>query len=143
MKQFKFTIRGNEYEVDVKKLESGMAKIEVNGTLYDVELQKEDKLSKTPILVRPPVPVTKDAHQIKKTEESIFKVKAPLPGNILKIYVKEGDEVKKEDKLLLYEAMKMENTLVAEKEGRVKSIKVREGDVVLQDDILLELEPEQ
>lgn len=142
MKRFKFTIRGNDYEVNVKKLEEGLAKIEVNGTLYDVELHKEQKVSKTPVLVRPPVPVAKDAHQIKKTEGEIFKVKAPLPGNIMKVFVQEGDVVKKEDKLLLYEAMKMENTLLSEKEGKVLAVKVREGDVVLQDDVLFELEPQ-
>ena len=142
MKKFKFTIRGNEYEVEVKKLEDGLAKIEVNGTSYEVELQEEEKTSKTPILVRSHIPVSKDAHRIKKSQGGLFQVKAPLPGNILDIYIKEGDEVKKEDKLLLYEAMKMENTILAEKEGRVKSIKIKPGDTVLQDDLLIELELE-
>ncbi len=142
MKKFKFTIRGNEYEVEVKKLEDGLAKIEVNGTSYEVELHKEEKTSKTPILVRSPVPTSKDAHRIKKTKGGLFQVKAPLPGNILEIHVKEGDEVKKEDKLLLYEAMKMENIVLAEKAGRVKSIKIKPGDAVLQDDVLIELELE-
>jgi len=140
MKKFKFTIRGNEYEVEVKKLEDGLAKIEVNGTSYEVELQEET--SKTPILVRSHIPVSKDAHRIKKSQGGLFQVKAPLPGNIMEIHVKEGDEVKKEDKLLLYEAMKMENTILAEKEGRVKSIKIKPGDAVLQDDLLIELELE-
>ena len=143
MKKFKFTIRGNEYEVEVKNLEDGLAKIDVNGTSYEVELQKEEKTSKTPILVRHPVPTSKDAHKIKKTKGGgTLQVKAPLPGNILDIYIKEGDEVKKEDKLLLYEAMKMENTILAEKVGRIKSIKVKPGDTVLQDDVLIELELE-
>ena len=142
MKKFKFTIRGNEYEVEVKNLEDGLAKIDVNGTSYEVELQKEEKTSKTPILVRHPVPTSKDAHKIKKTKGGTLQVKAPLPGNILDIYIKEGDEVKKEDKLLLYEAMKMENTILADKVGRVKSIKVKQGDTVLQNDVLIELELE-
>jgi hypothetical protein len=46
MKSFKFTIRGNEYEVDVKKFENGLAKIDVNGTSYEVELHKDEKTSK-------------------------------------------------------------------------------------------------
>ena len=53
-----------------------------------------------------------------------------------------NDEVKKGDKLLLYEAMKMENTIVSEKSGSVRSIKVKAGDAVLQDDLLIELELE-
>ena len=142
MKKFKFTIRGNEYEVEVQKLEDGLAQIDVNGTSYEVELQKEEKTSKTPILVRSHMPIAKDAHQIKKSQGGLFQVKAPLPGNILEIHVKEGGEVKKEDKLLLYEAMKMENTILAEKTGRIKSIKIKPGDAVLQDDVLIELELE-
>ena len=143
MKEFKFTISGNEYEVEIKKLEGGIGKIEVNGTLYEVELHKKDeKTSKTPILMRTPVPTSKGAHKIKKSKGGLHKVIAPLPGNILQFFVKEEDEVKKGDKLLLYEAMKMENTIVSEKAGRVKSIKVKPGDAVLQDDLLIELELE-
>lgn len=140
MKKFKFTIRGNEYEVDMYTIEDNIIKLEVNGTRYKVELQKEEKSSKTPVLVRSPLKTSKDAHKIAKSSDETFKVKAPLPGNILQVFVKPGDEVKKDDKLLLYEAMKMENTLQAEKEGIVKSVKVNAGDAVLQDDVLIELE---
>ncbi len=64
MKEFKFTIHGNEYEVEVKQLEEGIGKIEVNGTLYEVELHKiEEKASKTPILMRTPLPTSKGAHR--------------------------------------------------------------------------------
>ena len=48
--------------------------------------------------------------------------------------------VTKDDKLLIYEAMKMENLLKSEKVGKVKSVKVKTGDTVLQDDVLLEIE---
>ena len=143
MKEFKFTISGNEYEVEILKLDGGLAKIEVNGTLYEVELhKKEETASKTPILMRTPVPAAKGAHKIKKSKEGPYKVMAPLPGNVLQVFVNVNDEVKKGDKLLLYEAMKMENTIVSEKSGRVKSIKVKVGDAVLQDDLLIELEQE-
>ena len=143
MKEFKFTISGNEYEVEILKLDGGLAKIEVNGTLYEVELhKKEETASKTPVLMRTPVPTAKGAHKIKKSKEGPYKVMAPLPGNVLQVFVNVNDEVKKGDKLLLYEAMKMENTIVSEKSGRVKSIKVKVGDAVLQDDLLIELEQE-
>ena len=67
-------------------------------------------------------------------------VLAPLPGNIFKILVGVGDEVKKGDTLLIMEAMKMENNVAAEKEGTVKTIRVKVGDNVLQNDVLIELE---
>ncbi len=140
MKKFKFTIRGNDYDVEIKDFEDGIAKLEVNGTLYKVEVEKESIVQKTPVLRRPAVVKSNDAHKIKKTEGNIFKVKAPLPGNILQIFVKPGDAVKKEDPLMLYEAMKMENKLLSEKEGIVKSINVRVGDSVLQEDVMIELE---
>ena len=140
MKKFKFTIRGNDYEVEMYSLEDGIAKLEVNGTRYKVELHKEERTTKTPVLVRPPIVTPKDAHVIKKSAEGLFKIKAPLPGNILQVFVKPGDKVAKGDKLLMYEAMKMENTLLSEKDGKVISIKVNGGDSVIQEDVLIEME---
>lgn len=140
MKTFNFIIRGNEYEVEIKSLEDNIAKIDVNGTLYNVELQKKEQTSKTPVLVRKPVVHSPDSAKIKQQQSSLQKVIAPLPGNILKIFVKEGDTISEGDNLLIYEAMKMENTLKAEKPGVVKSLKVKEGDAVLQDAVLIEVE---
>lgn len=140
MKKFKFTIRGNEYDVEIKKFEEGMAKLDVNGTTYNVELQKQEQTSKTPVLVRSEVSKKKNEHKIKKSSSSLYKVSAPLPGNILQVFVNKGDEVTKGTPMLLYEAMKMENKLLAEKDGVVKTIKVAAGDSVLQNDLLIELE---
>jgi len=139
MKTFNFIIRGTEYEVEIKSLEDSIAKIEVNGTLYNVELQQKANASKTPVLVRKPVVLPPGSDQIKKQSGS-YKVKAPLPGNIMKLFIKEGDTVKVDDNLLIYEAMKMENTLKSDKAGVVKSIHIKEGDAVLQDAVLLEIE---
>ncbi|PLX04790.1 MAG: acetyl-CoA carboxylase biotin carboxyl carrier protein subunit [Marinilabiliales bacterium] len=140
MYKFKFKIRGNNYDVDVKKMEGNIAKIEVNGSCYEVELQKEATASKTPILKRSSVKHPEGSDKIKRVAEGQFKVKAPLPGNILQIFAKEGDEVKKGDKLLQYEAMKMENDMLSEKDGIISKIKVAVGDSVLQDDELMILE---
>ena len=77
MKKFKFTIRGNDYEVEIKKFEDGLAKLEVNGTAYNVELQEEEHTSKTPVLVRSVIQRPENAHKIKKTKPGLFKVIAP------------------------------------------------------------------
>jgi biotin carboxyl carrier protein len=142
MKKFKFKIRGNSYDVEIKEFEDNIAKLEVNGTLYEVEVeQKETAKSKTPKLVRSQVETKRSDSKIKKTVSSkAAQVKAPLPGNIFKILVKEGDEIKKGDNIMIMEAMKMENNVLAEKDGTIKSIKVNEGDSVLQNDILAEIE---
>jgi len=139
MKKFKFKIRGNNYDVLIKYFEDGMAKVEVNGSPYQVEVQKSVQESKTPIIVRQEIQNPSNAHKIQKNISSVTKITAPLPGNIMQLFVKEGDEVAKNDKLLMYEAMKMENLIKAEKDGVVKSIKVEAGQSVLQGDLLIEI----
>ncbi len=139
MKQFKFTISGNTYEVEIKDIEGNVATIEVNGTQYAVELHQEVIKSKTPTLVRAEVPQT-GADKIQKVEKgSAVPVLAPLPGTIIEIYVKPGDMVKKGQNIIVMEAMKMENKIQSEKDGVVESIKVSLGSNVLQGDVLLEL----
>jgi len=139
MKNFKFTISGNTYEVEIKDFEKNTAIIEVNGTLYTVELHREVKKTKTPTLVRAEVPPSKREKIEKKEKGSSDPVTAPLPGNIIEILVKPGDLVKKGQILLVMEAMKMENKIQSEKDGVVESVKVIPGSNVLQGDILIEL----
>jgi glutaconyl-CoA/methylmalonyl-CoA decarboxylase subunit gamma len=140
MKKFEFTINGNKYEVNLKDMEENIAQIEVNGTEYSVEIHREIKKVKTPKLVRSEVRNKPGEGQImKKGTGGGYQVLAPLPGSIFKMLVKEGDEVKKGDVLLIMEAMKMENNVMSEKEGTVKMVRVKVGDNVLQNDVLIEL----
>jgi biotin carboxyl carrier protein len=143
MRNFKFNIRGNNYEVEILKLEGNTAEVEVNGTLYQVEMERRKAESKTPILVRSSVSSSPSKSEVKMSsgeKGALSKVIAPLPGNIMKVLIKVGDQIKRGDKLLMYEAMKMENNLLAEKDGKIKSILVKEGDSVLQGDLLIEME---
>jgi glutaconyl-CoA/methylmalonyl-CoA decarboxylase subunit gamma len=141
MKNYKFTIGGNVYEVDIVSYERNVIQLEVNGTQYSVELEKEVKTSKTPVLVRTSVPQpTRSESKIKKNiSSSATPVKSPLPGTIINVLVKEGDEVKVGQTLVVMEAMKMENNVLAEKEGKVTLVKVKAGDAVLQNDTLIEI----
>ncbi|HOF81623.1 MAG TPA: biotin/lipoyl-binding protein [Bacteroidales bacterium] len=142
MKKFKFSIEGHDYDIEIMDFEDQIAKVEVNGTVYSVKLHQEIKQSKTPKLVRKEVEIKRQDHKIKKTivKTEGFEVKSPLPGDILQIFVKEGDVVKLGDKLLVYEAMKMQNTILAERDGIIKNLKVQQGDTVLQDETLMEIE---
>ncbi len=140
MKKFDFTIKGQKYEVLVKDIEHNIANIEVNGTVYEVEIHKDLKTTKTPKLVRKPVTLKPGEGTISRDKSGGYKVKAPLPGSIFKLNVSVGDTVKKGDVLLIMEAMKMENNIMSEKDGVVKSIKVSIGDAVLQEDVLMEIE---
>ena len=140
MKKFSFTINGNQYDVEITDVEDNIAQIEVNGTTYEVEIHREVKKSKTPTLVRSEVPTKRQDSKIKKSiKTSSSAIKAPLPGSIIEVMVSEGDEVKKGQKVLTYEAMKMENVVYAEKDGVVKSIKVAKGDSVLEGQELMEI----
>ena len=142
MKDFKFKINGNEYVVHIANVEGNIAEVEVNGTPYRVELERELKQTKTPKLVRPEVvPVTDSHPAVAKTvspgSATSGAVKSPLPGVILDVLVKPGDHVKVGQRLLVLEAMKMENNIDSDKEGNVVEVKVHKGDSVLEGDTLV------
>lgn len=139
MKNFKFIINGNEYNVDLKGIEENIAHIEVNGTRYDVEIEHKVKQTKTPKLIRPVVSGPPKPGIDKKDRGDSTPVLAPLPGSILDILVNPGDIIKKGQRLVVMEAIKMENQILAEKDGVVENIKVLKGQSVLQGDILLEI----
>ena len=141
MKKFKFTIRGNDYDVEIKDYEDNIAIVEVNGTQYEVEVhQKETKTTKTPKLIRSNIPVDRKDSKIKKTVSSrAYTLNAPLPGNIFKVLKQEGDEVKKGETIIIMEAMKMENNVQAPRSGVIAKINVAPGDSVLQNEVLIEI----
>lgn len=140
MKKYKFTIRGNDYDVHLRDIDDNIAELDVNGTIYEVEIKSEIKTSKTPKLIRKPVEKLPGEGEIKKTESAgKHKVLSPLPGTILKINVNIGDMVTEGQNLLVMEAMKMENQVQTTKAGEVSAIKVNVGDSVMQDDVLIEI----
>lgn len=145
MKKFKLTINGNPYEVDIVSVEDNLAEVDVNGTRYQVEVDRQLQTTKTPKLVRSVVsPSTDIVPSVAKTSspsspKGVGTIKSPLPGVILNIHIKEGDIVKIGDRLITLEAMKMENNVNADKEGKIVSIKVRQGDSVLEGDLLIEI----
>ena len=145
MKNFKFIIQGNKYDVKILDVEDNIAEVEVNGTVYKVEVDRKISATKTPRLVRSvSVPSTESVpSQLKTSAPTTPKgagyIKSPLPGVILDVHVREGDKVTPGSKLITLEAMKMENNINADKTGIVKSLKVKKGDSVLEGDILIEI----
>jgi len=143
MKSYKFTINGNNYHTNVLNVEDNIAEIEVNGTVYKVEVDKQMKQQKTPKLVRPAaLPAEGNIPSVSKSDNippihGNESIKSPLPGVILDVFVKEGEQVNAGQKLLLLEAMKMENTIEADRSGKVISIKKQKGDAVMQGDELI------
>jgi len=143
MKNFKFTINGNAYDAEIIGIEDNIAEVSINGVAYSVEIDKKMLSVKTPKLVRTLAVPSTDSHpSVSKTASPSMpkgtgNIKSPLPGVILDLYVREGDMVKIGQKLLMLEAMKMENIINADKEGKVTSIKAGKGDSVMEGDILI------
>jgi len=74
-----------------------------------------------------------------KTSKKVNDIKAPMPGVILSINVKEGQEVKEGETLIILEAMKMENAIGAPKDGVIKSINVKSGGTVEKGELMIEM----
>jgi len=115
---------GNEYTVTINSKKYNVImdgnSATVNGKEYNFDVQIGSSSTSMPI------------DSAAKEE-----IKAPMPGNIMRIEVKEGDKVNFDQPLLILEAMKMETQVVAPKAGIIQSIKVSAGDQVKADQVLL------
>ena len=137
MKEYKYKINGNLYNVVIGDIEDNIAHVEVNGTHYTVEMEKKPKAEAAKPVVRPvakPAAAPVAAAPAAKPAAGGAKsgVKSPLPGVILDIKCNVGDEVKKGQTLIILEAMKMENSINADKDGKITAINVSKGESVLE-----------
>lgn len=142
MKEYKYKINGNLYKVTVGDIEDNNVRVEVNGTSYTVELEKQAKPKIKPVVrtesttpAAPPTPISRPAVSGGKSG-----IKSPLPGVILEIKVKEGDTVKRGQTLMILEAMKMENDIKSDRDGKVTSIRVSKGESILEGTDLIIIE---
>ena len=140
MKEYKYKINGNLYNVVIGDIEENIAHVEVNGTHYTVEMEKKPKSA--PALKPVVRPVAKPAAAAAPAAAAPAAkpaaggaksgVKSPLPGVILDIKVNVGDAVKKGQTIIILEAMKMENSINADKDGKIAAINVSKGESVLE-----------
>ena len=141
MKNYTFNIQGRKYDVDLLSQEDNKISLEVNGTSYEVVVEKgatkRITTTKTPVLMRGDAKAPTAAGSSPSGMAQV--IKSPLPGNILSILVHVGDVVQKGQKLLTYEAMKMENDILAEGNGTVAKIYVNVGDTILEGATLIEI----
>jgi len=144
MKEYKYTINGNKYEVVIADITENIAKLTVNGEEYTVEMEKQAEPEKPKPVVRP-VAASSDAAEGGAAKAQAgggtgTAVKAPLPGVITEICVAVGQEVAVGDTVVILEAMKMANALQAEKAGKVSAIAVTVGQSVMEDEPLVYIE---
>lgn len=142
MKEYIIKINGNQYAVSVQNNDETSANVVVNGSEFNVEHEKiitKKAKSNKPLEASTAAAIHTPAAPPKPTgAESI--IKSPLPGSILTISVKEGDNIKAGDRLLMLEAMKMENNIDADKDGVVTKIHVQTGESVLEGAVLVTIQ---
>lgn len=147
MKQYKYTINGAQFDVTIDSIVGSKAKVEVNGIPFEVEMQGSSLVEEalpTVSTEAPAAPAAAPAAEpaapaaaAKSGPGAGAPVKAPLPGVVTKILVKEGQGVKKGETVLVLEAMKMENNITAEADGTVTGICVSAGDSVMEGTTLI------
>lgn len=145
MRKYDLSINENRYEVVIKRVTEKRATVEVNGEEHTVSINQIERLvlpesvpKPSPQLAAgPKVSRVAPATAVQAASDGLI---APMPGQIKAILVREGDKVKTGQKLLVMEAMKLENKLPATRDGIVTHILVRDGDIVSQGQELLFIE---
>jgi biotin carboxyl carrier protein len=136
MRKYDLSINKKSYEVIVKKVTDKEALVEVNGQEHTVSINQIQRLVLPESVPKPP-PKKAPGPKMGPAAAPAATVSgdgviAPMPGQIKAILVREGDKVTTGQKLLIMEAMKLENKLPATRDGIVKQILVRDGDIVSQ-----------
>ena len=145
MKEYKYTIDGNKYDVVINEVNDTTAKVTVNGKEYSVEWEKpveEKPVVKVQPAAAKPVAAAAAATPAAApaTPVSGNAIKTPLPGVIIDVKVAVGDTVKKGQTVVVLEAMKMENNINADRDGKVTAIQVAKGDTVADGAVLVVME---
>lgn len=141
MKQYKYKVNGAQYDVTIDSIVGNIAKVEVNGIPFEVEMQgsslvEEDLPTQVADETAAPAvaaaPAAVEAAPAAGAPGAGAPVKAPLPGVVAKILVSVGQAVKKGETVLVLEAMKMENNITTEADGKITGICVAAGDSVME-----------
>lgn len=150
MNKYQYKVKGIDYEVEIAEVEGNIAKVNVNGIPFEVEMQQPINAAKHPTInvqkpVVAPAPVSKPASAPAPAATPAAPapsglgspIKAPLPGTVTEIKVQIGQQVSVGDTVLVLEAMKMQNNIEAETSGKVTSILVKPGETVMEGAVLL------
>ncbi len=142
MNSYKVTVNGRAYEVELLQKDGSAVKAMVNGREYTVNIDKTPTpTSKTNTHINKSVSIP-NTETIKPQHDATLcsgevAIKTPLPGTILSIAATPGQTVKKGERLLVLEAMKMENDILAEKDGKVVKVLVDKGETVQEGQTLM------
>ncbi|HHY82067.1 MAG TPA: biotin/lipoyl-binding protein [Clostridiales bacterium] len=136
MRKFIINVNGKSYEVEVEEVRDGAA--------FAPAVTAAPAAQAAPAPAAPAAQPAAPAQQKPEPQPSgatgSVKVTAPMPGNILDIRVKAGDTVEKGQVVLILEAMKMENEIMAPQAGKIASINTSKGSVVNSGDLLFTMD---
>ena len=116
MKKYLITVNEKQYEVDVEEVKT------TGNSFQTLKSAPKMKSGVSPSQIKSSKP--------KASGKGGEKITAPMPGSVFKMLVSEGDEVKKGQILMVFEAMKMENDLTSPIDGKVVAVNVAEGDAI-------------
>jgi biotin carboxyl carrier protein len=142
-------INGHKKEIKIFENEEGFTFIEFNNKKYLAEITDKSQNKYTVLLngvsysftIESPISYRRRKYLEKyKQHNKIEIVTAPMPGKIIELLVEESSHVKEGEAILILEAMKMQNEIIAQVSGKVKKISVKAGDSVTKDDVLMEIE---
>ncbi len=144
MRKYELKINDRDYEVVIKKVTPADAHVEVNGQEHVVSIQAIQNLGLPPQIMPSSTSISPTSSSptaaLPAARVSAGGIVAPMPGQIKSILVREGDRVTTGQKLLVMEAMKLENKIAAKSNGIVQKILVRDGDTVNQGQELVIIE---
>lgn len=142
MRTYSYNVNGAQYDVTIESIQGQMAKVNVNGVAFDVEmlgtpiaegdLPAATAAAPAPTAAAQAPAAAPAAAPAKGTAGAGTPVKAPLPGVVTKVLVANGQAVKKGDTVVVLEAMKMENNITAECDGTVSGVCCAAGDSVME-----------
>jgi len=149
-KPFSYAVDGKPVELDAYTNRNGMLCFLHNNKSYQAELisyNENDKIAviklnnaRYEVKLKDDTDILLEELGITGKTNKVQSIKAPMPGLVLDVKVQEGDEVKKGDGLLILEAMKMENLIKAQSDGKVKKVHIAKGAKVEKNQPMIEME---
>ncbi len=140
--RLKVLVNGNSYEVEIDNLDSSPMQVTVNGTAYTVSIESGAATVVKPAAssvsaVPAAAPVTMPPAAAAPSNGSANVVAAPMPGVILDIAIKAGDQVKRGDQLCALEAMKMKSAVRSPRDGVINAVEVTDGQRVTHGQVIV------
>ncbi|MDX9694419.1 MAG: acetyl-CoA carboxylase biotin carboxyl carrier protein subunit [Bacteroidales bacterium] len=122
------TWKGRKYQVEITDKNQNQYEISVNGVSYSISVESPFSFKRKRYLDK------------NKVDSKIEQIQAPMPGKIIELLVEENQVIKAGEPLLILEAMKMQNEILSNIDGKIKSIHFAPEDTVMKDDVLIEVE---